>query len=54
MVQGLTGRKESAMARTKGKGLAPLSKSAGEEKRKQIKQAKAALKSRGTGGVRVK
>ncbi len=42
------------MARTKGRGLAPLSKAAGKEKRQQIKDVKAALKSKGSEGVRVK
>jgi hypothetical protein len=42
------------MARAKGKSLAPLSSRAGKEKRQQIKQVKATLKSKGTGGVRVK
>lgn len=42
------------MARAKGKSLAPLSSRASEEKKQQIKAAKAALKSKGAGGVRVK
>jgi len=44
-----------ATGRQRGKSLAPLSKTAGEEKRKQIKELReAALKENDSGKVKVK
>ncbi len=50
----ISGAKEAFHETMSGGALAPLSKAAGEEKRQQIKDAKAALKSKGSEGVRVK